>query len=198
VTVPGRGDLSPPHRQSPIGRWLVTAVVLALLVGGGYAVFLGLTGSSSPSSSAANSGGQLSACRNVTTTGPAKPSSVQLVVLNGTVRVGLAAQVAATLRRRGFHISSVGNTVRLTTGVATIRYPAGKLREAQAVSDQIAGATLTRGHGKQVELAIGSQFKALLSPAKAAAARHHLVVVGVTRPGSTPTPTPRATCSAPS
>ena len=50
MTIPGRGDLSPPRRQSSLGRWLVTVLVLALLAGGGYAAFLGLSGGSSNSS----------------------------------------------------------------------------------------------------------------------------------------------------
>jgi hypothetical protein len=165
VTIPGRGDLSPPHRRSSLLRWLVALLVLVLLAGGGYAAFLGLSGGSSPTSTAS----KLPLCpvpspRAVTGhTGP-----LRLTVENATNHNGLAASVAADLTRRGFHVISVGNTVLMTSGVARVRYSKGRRLVADRVAAQIKGSTLVRagGHGV-VELDLGPAFRSLSTPAQA-------------------------------
>jgi hypothetical protein len=171
VTIPGLGDLSPPHRHVPIGRWLVTILVFALLAGGGYAAFLGLTGGSSgPKAKAASH-----LCPSTPAPGPTDPHRVRLVVLNATLTTNLAAHVKADLIARGFHVTSIGNALKLGTGVAVIDYGAGLRLDAQAVADQIEGATLTRVSAAGVTLKVGPQFHRLLTVAQARVARTHFM-----------------------
>jgi LytR cell envelope-related transcriptional attenuator len=145
-----------------VTRWVVTVLVLALLVGGGYAAFVGLTGGSSTSGAS-----KLPLC-------PPAPSAAQptsplrLTVENATTRNGLAAAVASDLHRRGFHVTSVGNTTLMTKGVAIVRYSPNRRLVADRVAAQIPGARtlLAGGHGV-VELDLGPGFRALASPAQA-------------------------------
>jgi hypothetical protein len=185
VTIPGLGDLSPPHRHAPIGRWFVTILVLALLAGGGYAAFLGLTGgSSSPSAS------KLPLCP-LPTKLPAPPADgpLRLTVKNATERNGLAASVAAQLTHRGFHVISIGNALELGSNVATVRYSPDRRTVADRVAAQINDSTLVAvgGHGV-VELDIGPKFHALATPLAARLAYLRLL------PHTAVTPTASPTC----
>lgn len=185
MTIPGLGDLSPPRRQVPIGRWVVMVLVLALLVGGGYAAFLGLSGGS-PTPSAS----KLPLCPPPTKLAPiGKAGPLRLIVKNSTQRVGLAAEVAADLENRSFHVVKIGNTIVAGKGVATVRYSADRRLVADHVAAQIKGSTLVvaGGHGV-VELDIGPKFHALLTPRKAKIAYRQLVA----RPA--PSSTPGGTC----
>jgi hypothetical protein len=186
VTIPGRGDLSPRRHHAPIGRWLATAVVVLLLGAGGYFAFLGLSGNSSPSKPVASP----TRCPKPTATAPAAASKVHLVVRNATLRTGLAAQVSRQLKKRGFHVSTIGNTAKMGRGVATIHYGSGRLIEAQAVADQIRGATMVQAAHSGIELDIGPRFRALQTTAAARAARAHLVA----RETAALSPSPSPTC----
>jgi hypothetical protein len=166
----------------------VTALVLALLAGGGYAAFLGLTGGSSSGGAAS-----LPLCP-VPTAAPtshstAKAGPLRLTVENATERDGLAAEVAADLQTRGFHILSIGNAVLMHKGVAVVRYSPDRRLVADRVAAQFKGATLVAvgGHGV-VELDVGPKFKALATPAQA-----KLAYLNLQAP-ATPTPTPSGSC----
>jgi len=180
VTIPGRGDLSPPHRPHRAGRWLVTAAVLAILVGGGYAAVMWLTGSSSAKSAAPPQ-----PCPAAAQAHGVHPAQVDLVVLNGTARIGLASTAASTLEQRGFQITTVGNTPTLISGVAVVRFPHRLRRDAQLVAAQISGATEHVAHVHSIALELGPDFTGLRSRAKAKAAYRHALAAA----GSTPQPT---------
>jgi len=187
VTIPGLGDLSPPHRHVLIGRWLVTILVCALLAGGGYAAFLGLTGgSASPKTKASNH-----VCPVTPGPVPTDPRHVHLIVLNATLTTNLAADVSTALRQRGFHVTSIGNAVKLGTGVAVVDYAAGLRLAAQAVADQIDGATLTKVAASGVTLNVGPKFRHLLTTAQAEAARARFISQ---QPTSTQSPSTSPTC----
>jgi hypothetical protein len=185
VTIPGLGDLSPPHRHVPIGRWLVTVLVVALLAGGGYAAFLGLSGG--PSNSSAS---QLPPCP-LPSTHPAaqKLGPLRLTVKNATERIGLAASVQIDLENRGFKVTSIGNTVLMKKGVATVRYSADRRLVADKVAAQIKGAVLVLagGHGV-VELDLGPKFHTLVTTKQARVAYRRLLSQ------TAPTPTPSTSC----
>jgi hypothetical protein len=184
VSIPGRGDLSPPHRHVPIGRWIIGVVVLLLLVGGGYAAFLGLSGGSAKPTA------KLALCPPATKSPPAlHKQPLRLAVLNGTQRVGLAAEVAADLKTRGYHVTAIGNTIAAVKGVATVRYSADRRYVADHVAAQVKGSklVLAGGHGV-VDLDLGSKFQALSSPSEAKQAYLTLV------PTATPSASPTAVC----
>jgi len=169
-----------------IGRWVVTLLVVVLLAGGGYFAFLGLSGSSSKSPSSS-----LPLCPTGSTAAHApNPGPLRLTIKNATTRNGLAASVSAMLKKRGFHVISIGNTVLMNHGVAAVRYSANRRLVADMVAAQFAGATLVPagGHGV-VELDLGPGFRTLVSPAAAEAAYLRL------SPHASPSPTPTATGS---
>jgi LytR cell envelope-related transcriptional attenuator len=170
----------------------VTALVLALLAGGGYAAFLGLSGGSS------NSGAATLPLCPLPTAPPvsqqtARPGPLRLTVENATERDGLAAEVAADLQTRGFHVLSIGNAVLLHKGVAVVRYSPDRLLVADRVAAQFKGATLLAvgGHGV-VELDVGPKFKALATPAQARLAYLKLQTPVTPAPTSSESCRPRA------
>lgn len=65
------------------------------------------------------------------------PAQVRLSVLNGSGRSGLAAQAAAGLRRDGFTVVRVGNTV--PTDHTVVRYGAGREEAARTVAAAVPG-----------------------------------------------------------
>jgi hypothetical protein len=192
VTILGRGDLAPQHRQTPLVRWLITGLVLLLLAAGGYAAFLGLTGSSTPKKPVVTA---LPTCAVRKIPGPSDPHQVHLIVLNATLTSGLAAQVSTDLKKRGFHVSKVGNTPKLGKGIATIRYGSGHQLQAQSLADQIRGATLVLGPSAQLELDIGPNFHGLATAAQARSARSQFVATQAASASPSPTPVTSATAS---
>jgi LytR cell envelope-related transcriptional attenuator len=196
VTILGGGDLAPRRRGGSIGRWVVTVLVLVLLAGGGFAAYLGLTGSSSDPDPVATA----PHCVAPVVAGPSRPHQVHVVVLNGTLRNGLAGRVAASLKHRGFHVAQIGNTPRLVTGVAIVRYGSGQLLDAQAVADQIQGATVVRAtlrdgaHVSTVQLDVGPQFNSLRTAAAATLARAQIVAAKVQAIAASASPSPSPSC----
>lgn len=193
MTIPGRGDLMPRHRRRHPVRVLAGVVVLAVLAGAAYLGYRHFDGSSSGPARSAT----LPFCKQATVAGPPRPSRVHLTVLNGTLTSGLAAQVAHDLRQRGFHVSNVGNTEKLETGVATVRYGPGELLPAQTVAEQISDAKIVKGTAAGVQLAIGPHYTALASKSAVKAARARFVasyLATASTPSATPSPTPSPTC----
>jgi LytR cell envelope-related transcriptional attenuator len=184
VSIPGRGDLSPPRRQTPVGRWLVAILVFVLLAGGGYAAFLGLTGGSSKSPVS-----QLPLCPLPAKVAPAQTlGPLRVVVNNATQRDGLAAEVGADLGTRGFHVTKIGNAAPMSTGVATVHYSADRRLVAAKVAAQITGSTMVAASGRGVViLDIGPKFHALATPKHARAAYLRLAA-------PPPAPTPTGSC----
>lgn len=89
--------------------------------------------------------------------------SVQLNVLNGTDRSGLAGMVAKSLRQRGFRVPFVGNSSAGFGGVAEVRYGTKGLAAARTTSLQLPGATLTRINrpSARVDIVLGSKYAKL-------------------------------------
>lgn len=183
MTIPGRGDLSPRRRHRNWRRRFALAVVVLVVLGGGYVGYRHFRGSSKAS---------LITLRPCPKTTPTAPAALQakLIVKNATLQTGLASEVARQLRDRDFRISSVGNTLFRGKGVATVQYSADRLESAQLVAAQFAGATLEPVDGSDIlEVDIGPKFDALIPLAEAQSAER-----GILGP-SAPTPTASATCT---
>jgi hypothetical protein len=102
---------------------------------------------------------------------PARAADVTVAVLNATPKVGLAHQVAAALRARGFRIGRVGNTKAIIGGTAVVTYGPGGRAAALAVAEQVNGATQAPVAAGGVTLELGPAFTALAPPADATAAK---------------------------
>jgi hypothetical protein len=192
VTILGRGDLSPRRRHRSVGRYVTVVLVLAVLAGGGYAAYVGfIQGSSTASTPTA----PLALCPKPTTTVLfAPPHKVRLAVLNASLHTGLAAEVRTELRHRGFHVTQIGNAMRVGHDVATIRYSPDERREYRSVAAQIPGeATILPVSGRHIlELDLGVHFRQLQSVAAARATERRLVAGSVTSASASPSPSCRA------
>jgi polyisoprenyl-teichoic acid--peptidoglycan teichoic acid transferase len=77
------------------------------------------------------------------TPGAATPAETQLTVLNALGTPGLAATTAATLRRSGYRIASIGNAPTADLARSQITYPPGRQADAKTLATTvIGGATL--------------------------------------------------------
>ena len=86
---------------------------------------------------------------------PVDPSTVNVQVINGTGRPGLAAAQTAALAKLGFNTQTPTNGDSAIT--TTITYPPGMQAQAQAVAAHVPGARLTSGPaGSPVTLTLGS------------------------------------------
>jgi hypothetical protein len=110
------------------------------------------------------------------------PAQVKVNVYNATERRGLASAVATQLKRRGFKVGKVANDPlkRTVTGLAEVRASTTGADAARTVVAHVGQVVLVPDQRKDpsVDLVLGATFKALVTPADAAAAL-------------TPTPTPR-------
>jgi hypothetical protein len=126
-----------------------------------------------------------------------QPPAGTVVVNNGTLTTGLAHGVSQALKHRGFHVSKVGNTSKLETGVATVRYSNDRHQLALWAAAQFSGATLQAVHGYRLaEVDIGPRFTALVSRAvaKSQLTRLQAAASPSASASPTPTPTPSPTC----
>jgi hypothetical protein len=175
----------------PVGRYVAVVLVLALLGGGGYAAYQGLSGG--PASNAAT---RLPLCtKSAKPARGAQPPSIpqsKITVYNASLITGLATEVATELRQRGFRIGQIGNAAKVGKGTATVRYSSDRTLEATKLGTEIAGAKLVPISGTHVvELDLNPNFTALVAKQAAAnafrvaAASRHLV---------SPTPSPTPTC----
>jgi hypothetical protein len=189
VTIPGRGDLSPPHRHVPIGRYLTILVVLALVAGAGYAGYRGLHRGTSD-----RPGAKLALCPKASVTPTKAAPGPKVDVLNASLVTGLATEVAHELRHRGLRVGSVGNAAAVGKGVATVRYSADRTLWGLHLAAEIPGAKSlpVAGHGV-LELDLNPKFTALASK-RAAAAAFRRAVASAHLATPSPTPTPSPTC----
>jgi LCP family protein required for cell wall assembly len=110
------------------------------------------------------------------TTAPSNvnPSSVHLVVLNGSGRSGLGASVLASMQARGFAVlPPARNADRSNYSVTEVRYAPGSDAKARLVLASLGGAgklvsaTSAQTGGADVALVLGSDFQGLTPAAGA-------------------------------
>jgi hypothetical protein len=94
---------------------------------------------------------------------PAAPKSVEVTVLNGTSRGGLAGSVTDSLDERGFSTGKAGNTKSAKGAITVVHGPSGYL-EASAVAAEFDDATLRLDDREDatVDVLIGDGFKDLV------------------------------------
>lgn len=99
---------------------------------------------------------------------------VKVNVYNATDRRGLAARVAAELKKRGFRVRQVDNdpAERTVTGAAEVRHSTAGADAARTVAAQVGDVVSVPDQrpDASVDLVLGAAFVRLLAPAEAAAA----------------------------
>ncbi|MGF7236050.1 MAG: LCP family protein [Frankia sp.] len=87
------------------------------------------------------------------------PSSVSVVVYNGSRRAGLASTTVAELTAKGFVATSGGNASTTTYVTTRVRYGAGQQAQAQTLLNALPGARLESDPSiSGVQLILGSSF----------------------------------------
>lgn len=164
---PGRRIRHAPRsrRRDPARtRALVTLAILIVLAAAAVVLTLRWEAARSRAPAAAP-------CTPAGTASPLAPSAVRVRVLNATARNGLAASVAAELRRRGYTVTGVGNDAGDVSGPAEVRFGPTGARAGQTVSALVPGAASRRDTrpGGDVDLVLGNRFRALAPAGKPAA-----------------------------
>jgi hypothetical protein len=121
------------------------------------------------------------------------PGTVQLRLLNGTVRNGLARTVGNELARRGFRVAGMGNAPKPLAGATRISFGPGARTAATLVGVHVIGARLvpvaTAPRGS-VDVVLGSSFVRLRNAAEVkamtAALAHPVTPVRAAAPRPTP------------
>lgn len=162
MTMLSPGGARSYRRPRHIWRRLGAVVLVLALLGGGTAAawwYLvrenpdGATTTPCPTPSAAS------------TLPPLRPTAVKLNVYNATRRDGLAARVAAELRKRGFDIRDVANDPegKRIRGTAELRHGADGVRSVQLVRAYVpkAKAVADDRVGTVVDVVLGRAFKDL-------------------------------------
>jgi len=161
MLTPGgaRSYRRPRHIWRRLGAVLL---MLALLAGGTAAAWRFLV-RESPNGEATTS-----SCPTPSTTvtqRPLRPTAVKLNVYNATRRDGLAARVAAELRRRGFDIRDVANDPegKRIRGTAELRHGADGVRSVQLLRAYVPKAKVVSDDrvGTVVDVVLGRAFKEL-------------------------------------
>lgn len=130
----------------------------------------------------------------------AAPGQVRLQIVNGSLQTGLASRVRATLRNRGFHVTSIGNAQKVGHNVAAIRFSPDQQRAARALGVQVTGDVVMQpvaGSGV-LELDLGLRFTTMRSAHAAQAAEQRALAGAAASPAASPSPTPTSspTCRA--
>jgi hypothetical protein len=184
----GAGGHGPARRR----RWprvLAVLLVVAVVAAAGYGAYWWFVGGGSSDDSANAAPSATVSCRTPT---PKLPDplparrQVEVEVLNGTDRSGLATATADDLVVAGFDLVAYGNTDQPVEGVARVSYGKGDLGPAVVVASYFPGATLRRvdrNTGGVVTVALGADFDRI---ATAQQARQNLA--------SVPLPTPSPVC----
>lgn len=121
-----------------------------------------------------------------TTSAPPAPTAVAVNVYNGTDRAGLAAQVATTLKARGFLVGKVANDPlgKKVSGTAEIR-AATDSPAAITVAAQVPGSRLVADTRRDntVDLVLGVGYAALGTPSQVSDATRALASIPPGCPG---------------
>lgn len=97
---------------------------------------------------------------------PVSPSTVSLVVLNGTATTGRGTAVASSLKQLGFQVGFVGNARASGHTTTLVEYPIGQEKQARTVQQAIPGAQLMQAPGLlAVTLVVGEQSTVAPLPA---------------------------------
>jgi hypothetical protein len=107
----------------------VVAVVIVLLV-----VTSGGSSNRTPSTPTQTSNAQAGSQRSTKVTGPIKPASVTVAVLNGTSTANLAQSVATQLQKAGFKHGTIGNASDQTQTATVVGYMPGQRNAALVVA----------------------------------------------------------------
>ncbi|MGZ4609638.1 MAG: LytR C-terminal domain-containing protein [Actinomycetes bacterium] len=171
LTPRGVGGHAPVRRgrRHRLGKVLLALLVIGALAAAWYA-YLRDPGTETKTAAAPSA-----SCPAPSPTPTVVPATlVKVNVFNATERRGLAATVAAELRKRGFRVGKVGNdpAKRTVTGVAEIRSSPTGAGPARTVGAQVDGFVALPDQRKDpsVDFVIGASFKALRTPAAAHAA----------------------------
>jgi LytR cell envelope-related transcriptional attenuator len=102
-----------------------------------------------------------------------RTASVNVTVLNGTSRAGLAKSVATQLRARGFKIGTITNDTVDTVTVTQVRYGPKLATAAKLVQLYLPGSRLVPNTGKAVTVTVslGSSYSRLSTNAAVAKAK---------------------------
>lgn len=121
------------------------------------------------------------------------PGTVQLRLLNGTGRNGLARTVGNELARRGFRVAGMGNAPKPLTGATRISFGPGARPAATLVGVHVLGAQLvpvaTAPRGS-VDVVLGSSFVRLRTAAEVKAMTTALAHPVTPVKAAAPQPTP--------
>lgn len=168
-------------------RALVLAGTLLLLAGGAYAGARALTDDGGDAvRSGCTTTGPTGPTRTTGTTGPTgpqatpnpvplgpPPTAFRVRVLNATGRDGLAAEVGAALRTRGYRVSGTGNApAGATAGPTVVRYGGRSSGAAKVVADAVGPrvpAVADERIRGEVQLVLGRDFRRLATPQEVAA-----------------------------
>lgn len=180
--TPSGAGARPPRRRGRGRRTAITLILaLALLAGAAAYAWRNLL-PGDPGATTAAPG-----CAPTTVSAPATPAAeipppaaavpaekIVVNVYNATDRGGLASDVAAAMRKRGFRVRAVANDPADRKVGATMEVRHGPRGEAAArtVVAHAPGAAvvLDRRPGRAVDLVLGEQYEALATPEQAAAA----------------------------
>ncbi|MEV6737233.1 LytR C-terminal domain-containing protein [Streptomyces sp. NPDC051104] len=207
LTPPGMGGqyritggkyprMRPPRRRGRLVVAIVASVAAIGLIGWGTLqlidVFTGGSGRTSASGPKAGCAGKVSASPAAAHALP-EPGRITVNVLNATERSGLAKETADELKKRGFHIGTVGNATqqydKKVKGVGILLGPKASLHSALPVlATQLAGAAQRTDArtDASVDLVLGDDFKSLTAKPDADKA-----LAALTNP--TPTASPGST-----
>ena len=176
------GDLAPARKHRRYGRrrrnpWPAVLVVLVLLAvaAGGYALTQRGGDDTTTDTVAQESPkacpspvARRAAARPVAVVLPAA-GTVQLRLLNGTGRDGLARVVGNELARRGFRVAGMGNAPKPLVGASRVDFGPGARAAATLVGVHVLGAQLVpqpRAPRGSVDVVLGSSFVRLRNPAE--------------------------------
>ena len=198
------GDLAPARKHRRYGRRrrnplpaVLAVLVLLAVVGGAYALQRGDDDPPAETLARATDCPKPAAPKPVAAQQPVVlpvPGKVQLRLLNGTGRNGLARTVGNELARRGFRVAGMGNAPKPLTGATRISFGPGARTAATLVGVHVLGAQLVpvgaapRG---SVDVVLGSSFVRLRNPsevkAMTTALAHPVTPVKAAAPRPTPT-----------
>ena len=202
------GDLAPARKHRRYGRrrrnpWPAVLAVLVLLAVAGGAYGLTHRDDGTPTDTVAQASPK--ACPSPVVTHAATkpvalvlpaPGTVQLRLLNGTGRNGLARVVGDELARRGVRVAAMGNAPTQQAGASRVVFGPGARSAATLVGVHVLGAQLVpapRAARGSVDVILGSSFVRLRTAAEVHATAQALAhpVTPVARPKPQPKPSCR-------